>query len=122
MFRNLIIILFLIKNCRSKIVVQTSSTINLIENTPVKTFVVSLNELVNFNKHQKQRFELLNLNGYERKYFRIENETIYTNDWIDREEFLEKNFCSNEFYCQIELHILTNDNSFYLIIPIHILE
>mgnify|MGYP007021847870 CR=1 FL=1 len=106
----------------SKTTVETSRRIELTENIPNGTFVISLNQLFNQVKFRQKSFNLLNLNGFEREYFELKIENIYTKNSIDREEFVSKRYCSNELLCQIELHLLSNDTLFYLIIPIEILE
>jgi len=110
----------LIKYSFSKTSIRNYSIIDLYENSPINTFVVSLNSSNNIDNSLK--FVLLNLNGYETNKFEIKNGNIYTRNDIDREEFVEKNYCLDNSYCKIELHILVNDGFEYLIIPIHIIE
>ena len=97
-------------------IIKTYEIVDLLENSPLNTFVIGLTEF------SKNKLRILNLNEFERKYFSIINGNIYTNNEIDREEFLNKKYCLNKFNCQIEIHILVDDGLAYLVIPIHIVE
>lgn len=119
---SIIVFLLLLRESQGRITVKTSRTIDLIENSRIGTKIASLNELFPTIKLRQRSFDLLNLNGFEKNYFDFENENLFTKHLIDREEFVEKRYCSNENICEIELHLLVNDVSSYLIIPIHIIE
>ncbi len=120
MLIDLCLLFMLIKYSFSKTSIRNYSIIDLYENSPINTLVVSLNSSNNIDNSIK--FVLLNLNGYETNKFEIKNGNIYTRNEIDREEFVEKNYCLDNSYCKIEIHILVNDGFEYLIIPIHIIE
>ena len=110
-------------HCKTSIV--TYPTVELVENVPVNSLVVSLSSsssLMMKSINESTKMVLLNLNGYERDMFSLINENIYTKQIIDREEFLIQGYCLNEMYCQIEIHILVNDGYAYWIIPVHIVE
>lgn len=97
-------------------IIKSYEVIDLLENSPLNTFVIGLEE------YSKSKLILLNINEFETKYFSMINGNIYTKNLIDREEFLNKKYCLNKFYCQIELHVFINNGLAYLIIPIHIVE
>jgi len=120
MIINLSILFILIKLTYCKISITNYPTVDLLENSPLNTFVVSLSRLTNLTNSTK--LVLLNLNGYETTMFSIINGSIYTINSIDREEFIEKQYCLDNLYCKIEIHILVNDGNGYWIIPIHIIE
>lgn len=119
MLFNVFILLMIIKSSLSTTSIKTYPTVNLTENVPINTKVV---KLIEENIKIKYKLILLNLVGYEINYFEIKNETIYTINEIDREEFLSKKRCFDPLNCLIELHILVNDGKEYWIIPIHIIE
>ncbi|CAF4266507.1 unnamed protein product, partial [Adineta steineri] len=74
------------------------------------------------NNKNEMKLILLNLSGFERNYFEIKNENLYTINEIDREDFLNSKKCFDRSYCLIELHILVNDGQQYWVIPIHIVD
>jgi len=115
------IFLILIKYSLSKTSIITYPLVDLIENSPINTSIISLTSSSSL-KLNKRKYVLLNINEYETDKFEIRNENIYTKNEIDREEFIEKNYCLNNSYCQIEVHIIVNDGLEYIIIPIHIIE
>lgn len=118
MMINLCILLFVLIKCSlSKMLLLNYPLVNLIENSPLNSVIVSLNSSMNGTK-----YVLLNLNGFETNKFEIKNENILIKNEIDREEFVNKNYCLNNNYCSIELHIIVNDGLEYIIIPIHIIE
>ena len=98
--------------------VKTYPIIDLIENTRKGEIVHHFD----FKRISIEKIVLLNLNGFERNLFEIENENLLTKTSIDREEILEKKFCFDENYCLIELHFIVNDGLSYWIFPIHIVE
>jgi hypothetical protein len=120
MLIDLCLLFFIIKISYCKTSLTNYPIVDLFENSPLNTLVVSLKELINNSNSSK--LVLLNLNGYELNKFSLINESIFTISDIDREEFLEKKYCLDHFYCKIELHILVNDGFEYWIIPIHIIE
>jgi hypothetical protein len=121
MIRSLSILFLVIKFTFCKISITNYPTIDLVENCPLHTLVVSLSRL-NTNLTSTTKLVLLNLNGFESNMFSIINGSIYTVHSIDREEFIDKQYCLDNLYCKIEIHILVNDGNGYWIIPIHIVE
>jgi hypothetical protein len=115
-----VLLLISIKYSYCKTSIINYPMVNLLENSPLKTFVISINSSLNLTNSRKM--VLLNFNGFELKYFSMINENIYTNNLIDREEFIKKKYCLDNLSCEIELHILINDGLEYFIIPIHIIE
>lgn len=115
----IVILLLIIKSSISKTSLITYPIVNLIENSPINSEVVSLKSSIDINK---RKYKLLNINEYERKKFEIKNEKIYIKNEIDRGEFVDKKYCFDNSYCQIELHIIVNNGLEYIIIPIHIIE
>jgi hypothetical protein len=111
----------LVRVCLGKTSIRTSSMVEMKENVSVGSEVVDLN-LIDAKK--KMKISLLEVNGYEMKYFRVngEEKKIFTVDVVDREEFLARKFCFNRLFCSIELHLLINDGEEYWIIPIHLIE
>lgn len=110
----------LIKPCSSNPSIITSTIIDLLENSPINTLVIDLTDISNNSNVTK--LHLLNINGFETKYFLIKDGKIHTKNLIDREEFIDKKYCLSKFYCKIELQILVNNGLAYWIIPIHIIE
>ena len=113
----ILIIIIIIQVSFSITSIKTYPTINLKENSPINTKVIELTE-----SEKELKLILLNLGGFETKYFGIINESIYTINEIDREQFLGEKRCFDRSYCLIELHILVNDGQSYWVIPIHIVE
>lgn len=111
----------LLRLCLGKTSIRTSLTVELRENVVIGSEVVDLNVL---DGKTKLKISLLEVNGYEAKYFRVNSDEkkIFTRDSIDREEFLSRKYCFNRLFCSIELHLLINDGEEYWIIPIHLLE
>lgn len=111
----------LLRLCLGKTSIRTSLTVELRENVVIGSEVVDLNVLAG---KTKLKISLLEVNGYEAKYFRVNSDEkkIFTRDSIDREEFLSRKYCFNRLFCSIELHLLINDGEEYWIIPIHLLE
>lgn len=105
----------IIKCSYSDPLIKNYQIVDLLENSPLNTFVIELTK-------SSHKLILLNINGFESKYFSIINGNIYTKNLIDREEFLHEKYCLNKFYCQIELHILVDDGLAYWVVPIHIIE
>ena len=96
--------------------IRTYATVNIHENVPVGTSIVSLQE-------KNAKLYLLNLGGFERRFFEVQQQgSVHVRENIDREEFLQSKRCFDRSYCLIELHILVNDGQQYLVIPIHIVE
>lgn len=120
MIIDIFLLFVVIKLSFSKTSLITYPIVDLLENSPLNTFVISLNSSLNMNNSTK--LILLNLNGYESNLFSIINGNIYTKNSIDREEFLREKYCLDNSYCKIEIHILVNDGLAYWIIPIHIIE
>ncbi len=121
MIRSLSILFFIIiKYTFCKISITNYPIVDLIENSPLNTLVISLSRITNLTNSTK--LILLNLNGFETNLFSIINGSIYTIHSIDREEFIDKQYCLDNLYCKIEIHILVNDGNGYWIIPIHIIE
>ncbi|CAF0976847.1 unnamed protein product [Rotaria sordida] len=118
MMKIIIIICILnviIKSSYSNPLIKSYPIIDLLENSPLNTFVIELTNSSN-------KLILINLNEFETKLFSIINGNIYTKNLIDREEFLDKKYCLDKFYCKIELQILVDDGLAYWIIPIHIVD
>ena len=107
--------------CLGKTSIRTSLTVELKENVVIGSEVVDLNVV---DGKTKLKISLLEVNGYELKYFQVNSEEkkIFTRHSIDREEFLSRKYCFNRLFCSIELHLLINDGEEYWIIPIHLLE
>ena len=107
--------------CLGKTSIRTSLTVELQENVLIGSEVVDLNVL---DGKKKMKISLLEVNGYEQKYFQVNSDAkkIFTRDSIDREEFLLRKYCFNRLFCSIELHLLINDGEEYWIIPIHLIE
>ncbi|CAF0980028.1 unnamed protein product [Adineta steineri] len=99
--------------------IKTYSTINIKENVKINTKIYEFSEPNNKNE---MKLILLNLSGFERNYFEIKNQDLYTINEIDREDFLNSKKCFDRSYCLIELHILVNDGQQYWVIPIHIID
>ncbi|CAF3347849.1 unnamed protein product [Rotaria socialis] len=95
--------------------IRTYPIVDLLENSPLNTFIIEVTQSTN-------KLNLLNINRFETKLFSIRNGSIYTKDLIDREEFLDRQYCLNKFYCKIELQILVDDGFAYWIVPIHIVD
>ena len=104
--------------------IKTFPTIHLRENIPIGSKVINLtiNETTSMMMMKKWKLILLNLGGFERNLFKIENESILTMNEIDREQMLIEKRCFDRKYCLIELHVLVNDGQEYWVIPIHIVE
>jgi hypothetical protein len=117
MFFKLLILFYLINYSFSTTSIRTYPTVELKENVPINTHIISIGE----NK-TKLKFVLLNLGGFETNLFVIKNESIYTINEIDREQFIIEKRCFDRLYCLIEVHILVNDGQQYWVIPIHIIE
>ena len=120
MMLMIVLMLNVMQGVECKTSVMTHPRVELIENIPVKSVVVSLSSMM--KRREVRKMNLMNLNGYERRKFEVRNESIYTISEIDREEFVLNGFCLNELYCEIELHLIINDGNDYWIIPIHIVE
>lgn len=105
----------LIKCSYSNPLIKTYPIIDLLENSPLNTFIVEITQSSN-------KLNLLNINRFETKLFSLKNGSIYTKDLIDREEFIDQQYCLNKRYCKIELQILVDDGLAYWIVPIHIVE
>ena len=117
---RIVLIVCMMKSIFCKTSIITYPTVELVENIPLNSLVVSLSSMIKSSNESK--FVLLNLNGYETKIFSMINQSLYTQSSIDREEFLLNGYCLDEMYCKIELHVLVNDGYAYWIIPIHIVE
>ena len=117
MFFKLFILIYLIQSSFSTTSIKTYPTVELKENVPINTQVISFGE-----NQTKLKLVLLNLGGFETNLFVIKNESIYTINEIDREQFLIEKRCFDRLYCLIEVHILVNDGQQYWVIPIHIVE
>ena len=98
---------------------KTYSIVDLIENSPLHTRVITFDDQW---KSDKNKIILLNLNGFEKEMFSISNRSLFTSSPIDREEMIEKKRCLDPLYCLIELHLIVNDAVEYWIVPIHIVE
>ena len=118
MLINILILFYVIRSCSTATSIKTYPTINLKENVPINTNVVELRSNVN----NKLKLVLLNLGGFETNLFTIKNESIYTINEIDREQFLAEKRCFDRSYCLIEVHVLVNDGEQYWVVPIHIVE
>lgn len=123
MLLKIVLILCILKCIYSKTSIVTHPKVELVENVPLNSLVVSFSSFTTTRRrNESNKMVLLNLNGYEKEMFLLMNETIYTKEEIDREEFVLKGYCRNEMNCQIEIHILVNDGEGYWIIPIDIVE
>ncbi|CAF4194172.1 unnamed protein product, partial [Rotaria sp. Silwood2] len=115
MIIQICILCIIIKSSYSNPLIKTYPIVDLLENSPLNTFVIELTNSSN-------KLILINLNEFETKLFSIINGNIYTKDFIDREEFIDKKYCLDKFYCKIELQILVDDGIAYWIIPVHIVD
>lgn len=104
---------------KEKTSMKTYSIVDLIENSPLNTRIVTFDDQW---KNETNKIILLNLNGFEKEMFSIVNGTVLTSSSIDREEMIEKKRCLDPLYCLIELHFIVNDAAEYWIVPIHIVE
>ncbi|CAF1067307.1 unnamed protein product [Adineta steineri] len=120
MINHLWILFILIQYSFSKTSITNYPTVDLFENSPLNTLVIQLTTSLNITKSSK--LALLNMIGFELDMFSIINGSIYTIDFIDREEFITEKYCLDNLYCKIELHILVNDGLAYWVIPIHIID
>ncbi|CAF0814414.1 unnamed protein product [Adineta steineri] len=116
---NIYLLYYITKEITSTTSIKTYSTINVKENVKINTKIYEFTEPNNKNE---MKLILLNLSGFERNYFEIKNENLYTINKIDREDFLNSKKCFDRSYCLIELHILVNDGQQYWVIPIHIVD
>lgn len=94
--------------------VKTYPIVDLEENSPLDGFVHRF--------ETKRKLVLLDLNGFEREFFKVEKNFVRLQRNVDREEMLEKKRCFDENYCLIELHFIVDDGLSYWILPIHIVE
>ena len=117
----LLLLLVLVKMSLGKTSIRTALTVEVKENEVVGSEVVDLNVI---DAKKKMKINLLEVNGYEMKYFQLKSDEkkIFTRQVINREEFLDRRYCLNRLYCLIELHLLINDGEEYWIIPIHLIE
>ena len=115
---NICILFYMMKSCLSTTSIKTYPTVNLTENSRINTEVVKLRR----KEEREMKLILLNLGGFETNLFIIKNESIYTINEIDREQFVGEKRCFDRSYCLIEVHILVNDGEQYWVIPIHIIE
>ena len=118
MLINILILLCVIRSGLTATSIKTYPTIDLKENAPINTNVLDLRS----NVTDKLKLVLLNLGGFETNLFTIKNESIYTINEIDREQFLAEKRCFDRSYCLIEVHVLVNDGEQYWVVPIHIVE
>lgn len=83
-----------------------------------------LGDLNSIDAKKKMTMSLLQVNGFETTYFRVnaDEKKIFVVETIDREEFLARKFCLNRLFCSIELHLLINDGEEHWIIPVHLIE
>lgn len=116
----LLLLLSCIEQSLSKTAITNYATVELVENSPLNTLVIQLT--TSFNQTRTSKFVLLNMIGFESNMFSIVNGSIYTVDYIDREEFLREKYCLDGLYCKIELHVLVDGGQAYWVIPVHIVE
>ena len=120
MISHIWFLLLLVKYSFCKTAITNYPTVELLENTPLNTLVVQLTTSLNLTRTSK--LVLLNMVGFESNTFSIVNGSIYTVNYIDREEFLSEKYCLESLYCKIELHVLVDDGLAYWVIPVHIAE
>ncbi len=113
----LFLLIIIVESSLSTTSIKTYPTVNLTENVPINTNVIKL-----ITDEQRLKLILLNLGGFETNLFEIKNESLYTTNEIDREQFVGEKRCFDRLYCLIEVHILVNDGQQYWVIPIHIIE
>lgn len=101
--------------------ILTYPQVELKENLPVGTRIVEWKK-INFGR--KVKMTLLEVNGYEMRYFQVNDNDheLILREEIDREEFLDQKRCFDRKYCLIELHFLINDGEEYAVLPLHIVE
>ena len=110
------LLVLLLGVCASTTSIRTYGTVEVHENIPTGTNIVSLQE-------QSAKFYLLNLSGFERRFFEVQRGgSVVVREPIDREEFLQSKRCFDRSYCVIELHVLVDDGQQYVVIPVHIVE
>jgi len=112
---NICILFCFVKVSLSTTSIKTYPTVNLRENCPINSHVITL-------EGKEMKLILLNLGGFETNLFVIVNSSIYTINEIDREQFIGEKRCFDRLYCLIEIHILVNDGQQYWVVPIHIIE
>jgi hypothetical protein len=112
---NICILFSIVKVSFSTTSIKTYPTVNLRENCPINSHVITLGG-------KEMKLILLNLGGFETNLFVIINSSIYTINEIDREQFLGEKRCFDRSFCLIEIHILVNDGQQYWVVPIHIIE
>ena len=111
-----LLLLLLIGGSAATTSIRTYGTVEVHENVPVGTTIVSVQE-------QGAKFYLLNLSGFERRYFEVQRGgSVVVREPIDREEFLQSKRCFDRSHCLLELHILVDDGQQYVVIPVHIVE
>ena len=95
-------ILFILVKClHCQPIIETFSTVDLLENSQLNTFVIQLIEQLTSVDNSSTKLVRLNLSGFERDLFSIIHGSLYTKGAIDREEMLAKKYCMNKFYTRI---------------------
>src|ERR1700722_12689846 len=94
---QLLIWFLLIEVSQSTTVVTNYPTVDLVENSPLNSFVAQLT-----SEATKYKLILLNMGGFESNLFSVINGSIYTRNVIDREQMITEKRCFDRSSCIIE--------------------